>query len=77
MNNFIEIPIRIYVSNTTQLILKELDAMDEHLKLQLSEDFLDVISSRQKSMNTKDLDILVRTRALDILDQMDEVNYAD
>ena len=78
MTDYIEIPVRIPLSKSTQLILKEIDAMVDHLKIELGEDFLDCLDRRYKFVSdAKNLDQVVRNRAIEILDQLHEMDEAD
>lgn len=78
MTEYIEIPVRIKLSKTTQLILKEIDAMDEHLKIDLAQDFYELLERRYRFVeDVKSMDMVVRKRAMDILDQLHEMDESD
>ena len=78
MTDYIEIPVRIKLSKTTQLILKEIDAIDEHLKIDLAQDFYELLERRYRFVeDVKSMDMVVRKRAMEILDQLHENDEAD
>lgn len=78
MTDYIEIPVRIKLSKTTQLILKEIDAMDEHLKIDLAQDFYELLERRYRFVeDVKSMDMVVRKRAMEILDQLHENDEAE
>ena len=78
MTDYIEIPVRIKLSKTTQLILKEIDAMDEHLKIDLAQDFYELLDRRYRFVeDVKNMDMVVRKRAMEILDQLHENDEAE
>ena len=77
MTDYIEIPVRIKLSKTTQLILREIDAMDEHLKIDLAQDFYELLERRYRFVeDVKSMDMVVRKRAMEILDQLHENDEA-
>lgn len=78
MTDYIEIPVRIKLSKTTQLILKEIDAMEENLKIDLAEDFYELLDRRYRFVaDVKSMDMVVRKRAMEILDQLHENDEAE